>query len=275
MMNRSIRSSFLVASLASGLGLVCAGLAFAGAADEKTTLEPSRRENTVVCTDGKSHYVAIAPHDTMSHEIFYGDGKKFFQVPLPPRMTLSGKHFLDPRVVSKTGNPNFRGIDVRLYSEVDFDTEKKTCSVRCGDRVTKLNIVEADKSRNLMKAAAFEPSPVQYRPYALVRDEMGVYYYVDKGTTTANQGSYRLFKGPKGDLKRQQMTNIVSDSEGDIFATKNGSLRLILDRGESTWVEEAKRTKLTIVPVDQNMPLIYNDLGVYTGQPLGTPCDHL
>jgi hypothetical protein len=271
MMNRRLRSMLLV----SGLAPLCAGLAFAAAAEDKVNLEPARRDQTVVCTDGKSHFVAVAPHEIMSQEIFYGDGKRFYQVALPPRMTLSGKHFLDPRVVSKTGNPNFRGIDVRLYSEVDLDVEKKTCSVRCGDRVTKLNIVDADKARNMLKAASFEPSPMQYKPYALVRDEMGVYYYVDRGTTSQNQGSFRLYKGPKGDLKRQQMTNIVSDSEGDIFATKNGSLRLILDRGESTWVEESKRTKLTIVPVEQNMPLIFNDLGVYTGQPLGTPCDHL
>ena len=53
-------------------------------------------------------------------------------IPLPPRMTVTGLHFLDPRVVSKTGNPNFRGIDVRQYSQVEFDAEKKTCSVRCG-----------------------------------------------------------------------------------------------------------------------------------------------
>jgi len=27
------------------------------------------------------------------------------------------------------------------------------------------------------------------------------------------------------------------------------------------------------VPVEENLPLIYNELGVYTGARLGTPCD--
>jgi hypothetical protein len=29
------------------------------------------------------------------------------------------------------------------------------------------------------------------------------------------------------------------------------------------------------LPVEDNVALIYADLGVYTGQPLGTPCDLL
>ncbi len=247
------------------------------AADEHLKLEPARLANTVLCTDGKSHYVAITPHDIMGHELFYGhgDAKHFFQVPLPPPRTLSGTFFLDPRVVSKTGNPDFRGIDVRQYSEVEFDADKHTCSVRCGDRVTNMSIVDAAKAQATLSAAVFEPSPAKYKPYALVRDDTGVYYYVDIGATPQNQGSFRLFRGPKGALKLQQMTNIARDSEGDIFATKSGSLRMILDRNESTWVDGNNRTRLTIVPWERNLQLIYNELGVYTGQPLGTPCDHL
>ena len=272
MMKRDLRSALLI----SGVPLVLFAVSVAnGAAEKETLLEQSRRDQTAVCTDGKSHYVAIAPHDRLSHELFYGDGKKFYQIDLPPPMTLTGLHFLDPRVVSKTGNPNFRGVDVRQFSQVEFDAEKKTCSVRCGDRVTKLNLLDADKGRAMMSAAKVEPSPQKYKPYALVRDDTGVYYYVDKGATPQNAGSFRLYRGPKGALKPETMTNVVSDSEGDIFATKTGSLRLILDKRESAWVEDAKRTKLTVVPVQDNLQLIYTDLVVYAGQALGTPCDHM
>ena len=30
-----------------------------------------------------------------------------------------------------------------------------------------------------------------------------------------------------------------------------------------------------MLPIDDNAVMIYTDLGVYTGQPLGTPCDDL
>ncbi|HZS38940.1 MAG TPA: hypothetical protein VFF06_19035, partial [Polyangia bacterium] len=66
-----------------------------------------------------------------------------------------------------------------------------------------------------------------------------------------------------------------SDSEGDIFATKSGSLRLILNKGESLWEQTGKKQKLILLPIEDNHVLIYTDLGVYTGLPLGTPCDDL
>ena len=41
-------------------------------------------EKTAVCTDGKSHYVVVAPSDKQSTQLYYGDGKTFHRVPLPP-----------------------------------------------------------------------------------------------------------------------------------------------------------------------------------------------
>jgi hypothetical protein len=45
--------------------------------------------------------------------------------------------------------------------------------------------------------------------------------------------------------------------------------------GEAAWIKGKKRTKLIPVPVEDNHVLIYTDLGVYTGQRLGTHCDDL
>lgn len=272
MMNRILRSLLWVSAMPLALLGSAGG---AKTADAPLAIEPARIEKTALCTDGKSHYIAVAPHDRNLYELFYGDGKKFFQVEQPPPMTLTGLHFRDPRVVSTVGNPNFRGVDVREFSEVEFDPEKALCSVRCGDRVTKLSIVAAAQAQTMLKAAAFLASPQQYRPYALVRDDQGTYYYVDRGIGAQNQRSFRMFKGPKGSLTLMKMSNVVSDSEGDIFATPGGSLRLILDRHESSWVENEKSRKLTVVPVEHNLHMIYTELGVYSGQALGTPCDHL
>lgn len=40
------------------------------------------------------------------------------------------------------------------------------------------------------------------------------------------------------------------------------------------WIEGAKKkVELKVVPIVENLPMIYNELGVYAGERLGTPCD--
>ena len=97
--------------------------------------------------------------------------------------------------------------------------------------------------------------------------------YVDQAREPEGNKDFRVFRGQKGAVKPQKMVNIVSDSEGEIFITKAGKLRFVLNKSEKTWVEGKKETKLIDLPIDDNHVLIYTDLGVYTGQRLGTPCD--
>ena len=83
--------------------------------------------------------------------------------------------------------------------------------------------------------------------------------------------------GPKGNMKLQKMTNVVSDSQGEIFSTKTGDLRLIVGPGgtQSTWVKGAARTSLLAVPVQENLRMIWTELGVYAGEKRSNPCDDL
>ena len=244
-------------------------------ADAPTALavDPKVRDSMALCSDGKSHYVGIATSGEGS-PLFYGDGKKLFQLTEENRFTPT-HWFFEPRMYNKKNNESFRGMDLRVYSHVDFDADKKSCAVTCGDRTTELKIVDADDAKSLLSKATFFPALRTRVPYALARDPRAVYYYVDRGATPATEKSFRLFRGPKGALKLQKMTDVASDSEGEIFATKTGSLRLILDKRQSSWLMGEKATTLTLVPVEQNFPMIYNELGVYAGERLGTPCDDL
>jgi hypothetical protein len=242
-------------------------------ADTAVPVEPKVRDTMTLCTDGKSHYVGIAK-DLEGSPLFYGDGKKLFHLAEQNRM-LSPEWFFEPRFFNKKNNDNFRGLDWRIYSHVDYDAEKKSCAVTCGERTTDLKIVPPDEAKALLSKATFYSSPIERMPYALARDAKAVYYYIDRGATPATEKSFRLFRGPKGGLKLQKMTDVASDSEGEIFATKTGSLRLILDKKQSSWVQGEKATSLTLIPVAENYQMIYNDLGVYTGVRLGTPCDDL
>lgn len=274
-----VRRTLTVVSF-SALGLLAALCARSGPArggpganDEALKIEPAVRAQMILCTDGKSHYVAIAPKEPVARSLFYGNDKKLVQVRMPAG-GVSGGWFVDPRFYNKTLNDNFRGLDLRLFSAVEYDADKKTCEVRCGERTKALSIVPQDKAQALLGAATFLPNPRLHEPYALARDDRGTYFFVDRGATAQTEKKFRLFVGPRGNLQLQEMTNIVSDSEGDVFSTKTGSLRLILGK-ESSWIEGEKTRKLTQVPVEKNLQVIYNDLGVYSGERLGTPCDDL
>jgi hypothetical protein len=151
----------------------------------------------------------------------------------------------------------------------------------CGEHKVPLTRVEAKTARPMLDAATFLPSPRKWRPHVLARDSHGVYYYVDRARAPGSEGQYRLFVGPKGNLVQQKMTNIVSDSKGDIFSTKTGDLRLVIEAGpernakDGMWIKKEKPLALTIVPIDANTAMIHNELGVYAGERLGTPCDEL
>lgn len=258
------------------VGLFALGLSSSAVLAQETDVpDPALREQMFVCTDGKSHYVALAPDKQVTVRLYYGDGKRFFPVPSESQGMLSGDWFFEPRRPSKTNNPSFRGLDLRLYSRVEADQKKRTCAVVCGDQRTDLQVMDAAAARTLLQGARFEENPRAWKPYALARDNTGVYYYVDRGYREKDRGRFRLFVGPKGALRPLKMTNIVSDSEGDIFATKTGSLRLVLESGKSFWMANNKEQVLRRVPIEENLPMIYNDLGVYVSERLGTPCDDM
>ncbi len=123
------------------------------------------------------------------------------------------------------------------------------------------------------RGAKFVPSPHQRRAHALARDRRGVYYYVDRGLSRARSKDFRVFIGRRGRMHPQQVVDVVSDSQGEIFETKRGKLRLIVGKTQALWITKRRTHRLTQVPVKENLKLIYTELGLYLGKRLGTPCD--
>jgi hypothetical protein len=221
--------------------------------------------------DAKGHVIAVAVKDVKSR-LYYGDDKALTEVPVNPSDNTGPmpdgswtRKFIDPRF--KRVIKDYRDI-AKSLTQVSFDG--KAYLLKCGERSTALTPLPADKQK-AARAAKREPAPEPYKPYALARDDRGTYYYVDR----AGEKRFRVFSGPKGSLKKLRMTNVVSDSEGDLFATTSGDLRLLIDKKEVTWIEPTTRRKLTLVPTEDNLPMIYTELGVYSGEKLGTPCDDL
>ena len=252
-----------------GVVSLLAVLSGSGSAQELPQLSPAERAQLVMLTDGKGHYVGVLPLKADARKlIFYSsDGKLFYEQSL----TSTGGE-VDKRWSYLFVDPRFESMGV-FQSELDFADGKY--SLTCGERKVPLQPVPAAEAKAKLDAATLAPSPRKWRPYALARDPKAKYYYIDHGRTKATEKDFRLFVGPKGALVEQKMTNVVSDSEGDIFSTRSGSLRMLLSKKETFWVVKNKPNKLTLVPVEDNIAMIYNDLGIYVGQKMGTPCDDL
>lgn len=63
------------------LGLTVCGLSVVAHADSPAEIAAADRAKTTVCTDGKSHYVALAPDERLIYALFYSDGKQWYRVP--------------------------------------------------------------------------------------------------------------------------------------------------------------------------------------------------
>jgi hypothetical protein len=237
----------------------------ATAAEEAVDISADKPK-MVVLSDGKKHYIAIVPFAEDSFAgFFYGDGKSFWQQRIHGGGSVGkesfDKIFWDPRAHAP------------YEAALDFKDGKYV--VTCSSRKTELTPVAEGEAKSILDGARFYKPHWKRQAYALSRDNTGRYFYVDKAREPEGNKSFRLFVGMKGALKLQKMTNVVSDSAGDIFATKTGELRLILNAGETLWQQAGKQTKLIHLPVEDNHVLIYSELGVYTGERLGTPCDDL
>ncbi len=227
------------------------------------------REKMRVLTDGKGHYLAVMPFTISDGPdtgyLFYGDGKTFWA-----QRRFGGGRSGDESFDSVFWEPR---VDARYKASFGYRDKKYT--VQCDERITALTPLDKDAGRQMIESAKWMTPRWKRQAYALARDTKGNYYYVDRMREPEDSKDFRIFRGPKGALKPLKMINIVSDTEGDIFVTKAGKLRLVLDKHETSWLEGKKTTKLTMLEVDDNRVLIYTDLGVYAGEPLGTPCDDL
>lgn len=153
-------------------------------------------------------------------------------------------------------------------------TTKKSCGEKDEQALTELT---GDRAKAIVDKSAFLTSGIVRVPHLLARDDSGVYYYVDRIAKIYGGKGYRVFVGRKGAMKQMPLTDVASDSAGDVFSTKSGDLRLVRNseshKETTTWVKGEKRTELVFLDTDVNSVVIFKDLGIYTS--LGTFCDNI
>ena len=149
-------------------------------------------------------------------------------------------------------------------------------TLECDDKVQPVEVLFGKERETILKNAKLEEEPLWKRePYFLARDSRGNYYYVDRYKSSLGGKRYRVFVGRRGQLKLTKLKRLVEDSEGTLFSTGSGDLRLVVSSGTKTavWIRRGKHTALTTVSIRSNRKLIFEDFGVYYGEELGLVCD--
>lgn len=264
-----VRSVIGVLLIASCLGLPFPANARAGrkpptAPDDLVDISASR-DKLRAFTDGKGHYMVLIPFEYSGPAFFYGDGKHFFA-----QRGFGGGHNGE-----ESFNRSFWEPRVENRGQSMFQYLNKKYSLTCGQRETSFTPLADQEGAAMIAAAKFHRPQWKRQSYWLGRDEKGRYYFLDRMREPQGNTNFRLFIGPKGNLKPEKMTKIVSNAKGDVFTTRGGELRVLPGSSESAWRHGKERIALTAVPIEDNHVLVYTDLGVYRGERLGTPCDDL
>jgi hypothetical protein len=195
--------------------------------------------------------------------VFWGDGKTMYQQRIVGHGVHDGMHEWN------LWSPRVRGINT---ANVTVKAGKLTIECKVHDPGKALTQLPADQAKTVLARAKFMPPLWTRQTHTFARDEDGVYYFVDELRDEYGGKGYRVFAGQKGAMKELPMTNVVSDSAGEIFATKTGELKIVTsDDGKAYWKQGGKKTELIKLEPQDNRYVIYRELGIY-GQ-LGVVCD--
>ena len=229
------------------------------------------KSKMVFLHDGRGHFVAVVPFES-DHPLFYGDGKTFYQQRVFAYSHNTGEARASLNFWAPTSVP--RGGELSLDSG--------TWTVRCSDRHTPLVKLDEVETGKLLERAIFKKVMWKRQAHLLARDDAGTYYYVDRLRDDRPTGEqwddphpptgFRIFVGRKGKLREQKLTDTAVDSKGVVLTTRAGRLSVDDSAKRAVWARK-KRLDLTYLAVEDNILLIYRDLGIY-GK-LGVPCDAL
>lgn len=256
------------------IALLLVGVAHAAPPRPKAIdVKPVAEKLAVYKDDFGNYYVSPQPRafdktDEAGKWVFFGDGKTMYQQRIIGSSqdgqnlswALWSPRARDVTAASLTLHTDTRFINCRASSTVD------------GTGRRPLTQLTADEAATFFKAAKFYPELHTRSAHFLARDDDARYYYVDALREEHGGHGFRVFVGMKGAMKQLPMSNMARDTAGEIFATKNGQLKIVTGKnGSAFWIKNGKKTELTIVPVFENRYVIYRDLGIYSS--LGVVCD--
>lgn len=239
-------------------------------APTKIDIKPLRDKLEVLVDAAGGTYVLYAPR-TSEYRVWYGPGAILYEQVSQGRSANGDAWSVNtwaPRI------PDFRPASIDRRAD---GTYRKSCRDLDEAELTLLTGAKADAA---LARVTLKTALLVRRPHVLARDDSGVYYYVDRLAASLGGKGFRVFVGRKGAMKRMALSDVASDSAGDVFSTRTGSLRLATNSNDgtarplvATWIRGERRSELITLDVHVNSPLIFTDLGIY--KQLGTLCDNI
>jgi hypothetical protein len=228
------------------------------------------KDHMQVFQDAHGGTYVVAMTDTESL-IFYGTGKTLY-VQVDSTKSRNGDAWSIRAWSPRMPIDKFAGYG--YVERIDDGTFRKVCGGKDDSVLTQLT---GDKAKQVLDKYSFVTTALIREPKVLARDDSGVYYYVDQLAEVYGGKGFRVFVGKKGAMKQLPLTDVASDTGGDVFSTKTGNLRLVrnvnqTDEAEIVWVKSEKRTPLKMLDTYMNMQLIYSELGLYTF--IGSLCEN-
>lgn len=253
--------------MAIALALLWSEVALAEPKPTPVDIKPFK-DKLQVFQDGKNGIYVVAWADGGPRAFYGANGKQLYEQRMP-HLSRNGDQWsvtVDaPRVAEMRPGYIMRKEDGTFH---------RMCNE--GDDAV-LTELTGDKAKAVVEKAQFLSTGLMYVSTLLARDNTGTYYYVDHLIKQYGGKGYRVFIGKRGAMKLTPLADVAADSAGEVFATKNGELRLVHGGGQASsaeWVRGSGQPQvLTVLDTDVNSALIYSDLGIYTF--LGTICDNV
>jgi hypothetical protein len=258
--------------LVTSMGLANAGTAAKTGAAAKTSSKPAATDVTddnasmataLVYTDDLGNIYAFRPplpnKEDSELRIYFGDGKAMYLQPIIGRSS-NGTAWDATTYAPRAKERGSASLESNAKGEVSLLCRE--------DHPVILTLVPAAKAKQVLSQAVFRQPLHNRKAQVLARDDEGTYYYVDRIRELDKKDGLRGFKvyvGKKGEMKEVPMTNVVSDSAGEIYATKTGELKIVTDNksGVASWRKGKDRVELTKLDPQDNRYLIARELGIY------------
>jgi hypothetical protein len=240
----------------------------AGGMEEPADVPARDRLRLAAWGDGAGHFLVTEPF-VMDAPLWWGDAQRLFRVRVrgggQEGTSAMSRNFWEPRV--------------RRGAEAEFEVRDGKATLTCGAKTIPLTPVPRRAAVRHLEAAAFLEPRWRRIPHALARDDEGTYWYVDgargaDGAAVKGRPDYRLYMGRKGRLAEVPLVDALDDA-GLLLVTEGGRLEVKPERSgaAAAWLTGQARKPLTWLEPSDHGPLIYGELGIYGGEPLGTPCD--
>ncbi len=214
-------------------------------------------------------YDDVVGGTTTETRVWYGAGKELYEQIIVGRSRDGDSWSIN------TWAPRLEEIRPASVQKNKDGSFLKWCDGKDDAVLTQLS---GDKAKAVVDKYKFLTPGMVRRAHLFARDDSGVYYYIDRLDKAHGGKGYRVFVGKKGAMKQLALTDVATDTGGQVFSTKTGDLRLVKiadgDAKPTTrWVKGQKTTDLIQLDVDANSRVIFTDLGIYKF--MGTLCDNI